>query len=340
MGTIEEWSPITNTVIPVNLPGPVGVSQLAVDGSGNLFMFASVEGIGEWSAATGALNLVLSNPNYTGMTVDSVGNIYFGTNPLSTSIGELPRAYLGPAQAAVGPTDGSGVLAALPASESLSGVLAATSNQSWLTLSVAGGEVDYTYTANPTSVSRTAQITLLGRQFQITQAALSATITPPSSPQNTGIDSIAIVFNEPVSGFALSNLELSMNGGPNLLTDAQALTTGDSTTWTLSNLASLTAASGNYQLTLSPTGITAMSGATLAAGVMASFTVDLWQNVPNTLDVDDNGILTPIDALIIINDLNLHGDQQIAGRRRRTSTWMSMATARSAPWMPWPRSII
>ena len=76
---------------------------------------------------------------------------------------------------------------------------------------------------------------------------------------------MTITFNEPVAGFSLSNLQLTCNGGANLLTGGQTLTSTDNQTWTLGNLSALTGNRGSYLLTLSPTGIQS-AGATLGHG--------------------------------------------------------------------------
>ncbi len=144
--------------------------------------------------------------------------------------------------------------------------------------------------------------------FTVNTVAPTAAITPVSpNPRNTAVDTMTITFSEPVSGFALSNLQLTLSGGANLLTSAQTLTTADNTTWTLGNLAGLTAASGSYTLTLSPTGIVDAAGNAQLAGALSTFALHAWQNTSNPLDVNDDGKITPIDALLVINYLNQHG---------------------------------
>jgi parallel beta-helix repeat protein len=69
-------------------------------------------------------------------------------------------------------------------------------------------------------------------------------------PRSTAVDTIYIVFSEPVTGFELADLILSRNGGPNLLTGAQSLSTVDHATFTLNNLGTLTGVQGAYTLTL------------------------------------------------------------------------------------------
>ena len=82
----------------------------------------------------------------------------------------------------------------------------------------------------------------------------------------TSISSETITFDQAVSGFTLADLTLTRNGGPNLLTSAQTLTTADHITYTLNNLGALTSLAGSYTLTLKPTGIVNAKGIPLAAG--------------------------------------------------------------------------
>ncbi|MFT3788537.1 MAG: CotH kinase family protein [Tepidisphaeraceae bacterium] len=83
----------------------------------------------------------------------------------------------------------------------------------------------------------------------------SVSITPVApDPRNIAVGAIGIVFSEPVTGFSLSNLTLTRDGGANLLTAAQTLTSSDGgMTWTLANLISLTALDGTYTLALQGT---------------------------------------------------------------------------------------
>ena len=62
---------------------------------------------------------------------------------------------------------------------------------------------------------------------------------PGSQPrQRARRAALTITFNEPVTGFRVSNLSLTNNGGPNLLTSAQTLTTTNNQTFVLGNLTS------------------------------------------------------------------------------------------------------
>ncbi len=149
----------------------------------------------------------------------------------------------------------------------------------------------------------------LTSSFTVNATVPTVAITPVSpNPRNSAVDSMTITFSEPVSGFMLSSLQLSMTGGPNLLSGAQTLSSTDNTTWTLGNLAALTAGSGSYSLTLSPGGIEDVVGNALAAGAVSTFTLHTWQNTANPLDVNVDHEITPLDALAVIDFLNLHGD--------------------------------
>lgn len=93
-------------------------------------------------------------------------------------------------------------------------------------------------------------------------------------PRTTGVDSITFTFSEAVQGFTLADLVLSRDGGPNLLTGAQSLTSSDMTAWTLAGLSGITWLKGTYTLTLaSGHGITDLGGLALSSNPTESFIV-------------------------------------------------------------------
>lgn len=73
------------------------------------------------------------------------------------------------------------------------------------------------------------------------------------SPRNTSVGSLVLRFSEPVSGLDRSDLNLSRDGGANLLTAQQTLTASDGgRMWTLGNLFPLTSTiDGSYTLSVS-----------------------------------------------------------------------------------------
>jgi len=69
-------------------------------------------------------------------------------------------------------------------------------------------------------------------------------------PRTMPVESIDVVFSEQVSGFDISDLSLTRDGGANLLSAAQSISTDDNVTWTISGLTDVTVGAGTYLLTL------------------------------------------------------------------------------------------
>jgi len=110
----------------------------------------------------------------------------------------------------------------------------------------------------------------------IDATAPTASVVPVApDPNPEAVDSIAINFTEAVSGLDLTHFSLSRDGGANLLTGAQTVTSGNGINWSVSNLASLTGAAGLYDLLLSAGGapITDSAGNALASDASDQFTV-------------------------------------------------------------------
>jgi subtilisin-like proprotein convertase family protein len=137
------------------------------------------------------------------------------------------------------------------------------------TLGVAG--LPLTVVANSTYNTRD-----FGAVVDTTAPTADVTDVTPD-PRTTAVGSITIVFSEAVTGFDLSDLTLRRDGGSNLLTGSQTLTTGDNVTWTLGNLSGLTGTVGTYVLTLTAAG----SGVQDAAqNTLAGNAADAWAVVP------------------------------------------------------------
>ncbi len=103
------------------------------------------------------------------------------------------------------------------------------------------------------AIDNAAMTTSTGNHFGsvVDVTAPIVAITPVSpDPRNTAVPSIQFAFSEAVTGFNVSDLVLTRNGGANLLTGAEPLTSGDGITWTLSGLSALTTPEGNYALSL------------------------------------------------------------------------------------------
>lgn len=102
--------------------------------------------------------------------------------------------------------------------------------------------------------------------------------TPPTvtiqpvlpDPRTTRVDSIVIVFSEPVTGFDRADLELHLDGGPDLLTEVAAPTSADRVTWLLQTTFQ-TASLGTYELNLKSGGVQDDTGNVLALGASESW---------------------------------------------------------------------
>jgi pectate lyase len=108
-----------------------------------------------------------------------------------------------------------------------------------------------------------------------TTAPVTSIVPVSPDPRQEPVSSITIGFSEIVFGLSLSAIALTRSGGTNLLGGGQTLTSGDGQTWALDGLSSVTAISGAYQLTVTPS----LSGVRDAAGNLAtnaatSFTVN------------------------------------------------------------------
>jgi hypothetical protein len=99
-------------------------------------------------------------------------------------------------------------------------------------------------------------------------------------PRTAAVDTIKIVFSQRVEGFDVSDLTLTRDGGPNLLTGAQTLQSTDGgRTWLLRNLRQLTELPGRYTLTLNATGSGITNTSTLAQPLLEG-AVEEWDNLP------------------------------------------------------------
>ncbi|HEY5315212.1 MAG TPA: BACON domain-containing carbohydrate-binding protein, partial [Pirellulales bacterium] len=236
---VKEWVAATNSVTTLISSGLNLPQDVAIDGSGNLYIADyNNNAVKEWVAATGSVVTLVSSGLHlpTGVAVDSSGNVYIADSG-DNAIKELTRAFVGPATTILGPAAGSAAVQVLPTIENLLNPLAPTSNQSWLTIgTTAGGVINYSFTANTTTAARTADITVLGQQLVVTQAA--ATFTDTGAALNIALNSsqqVAITSTGTSYQFVLS-----------------------SGTWTGTNDANVTG-NGTSTLTVTSAGISAFT---------------------------------------------------------------------------------
>jgi len=184
-GAIEEWT-AANPNAPAWLTWGLEPVSLAVDGGGNVYIADSGHNaIKKWLSTTGTVTTLVSSglAGPAGVAVDGAGNVYIADS-FDNAIYELPRAFVDPTGKMEPAAAGSDVLPViLPATANLAGSFAPTSDSAWLTITgVTNGVVSFAFTANPTHVTRTGHITLLGQAIPITQAGaapLAADLTSP-----------------------------------------------------------------------------------------------------------------------------------------------------------------
>jgi hypothetical protein len=174
---VKEYDPATHTVstlVSTGLNVPDGV---AVDGAGDVYIADTYNNaVKEYDPATNTVStLVSSGLNLPGgVAADAAGDVYIA-DTYNNTVKELARAYVDTTALDEPVGAGSDALpVVVSASATLSGVLAPTSDQTWLTIgSVANGVVEFSFTAN-TGTARTAHVSLLGQSIAVTQAGAVA----------------------------------------------------------------------------------------------------------------------------------------------------------------------
>ncbi|HEX3147588.1 MAG TPA: ELWxxDGT repeat protein [Gemmataceae bacterium] len=142
-----------------------------------------------------------------------------------------------------------------------------------------------------------------GREVWAVTAQPPVATVGPVSPalRNTVVASMAITFDEPVSGFDLADLSLTRNGNSVSVTGA-TFSTADNITFTLGNLAALTGAEGSYALRLTAvgSGIKDADQIPIGADAAASWVMDMTPpSVVSIAAVNPNPTNTAIDAIDI-----------------------------------------
>ncbi len=161
-------------------------------------------------------------------------------------------------------------------------------------------------------------------------------VTP--NPRTDSVDSISIVFSEPVNGITVDDLNLSRDGTPLDLSGAN-LSTTDGVTWLLSNLGPLTAPAGSYTLTLVAlhSEISDQAGNLLAESTTESWSVTSSQTLriaaltpsssgflvaftkpidPSTLNLYSAGTFGPADLVVTRNGIPVRGTLIVAPDNR------------------------
>jgi len=116
-------------------------------------------------------------------------------------------------------------------------------------LTSAGGDYVLTLTAGQSGIADDAGNPLAG---DASDSWVTDTQTPGADitdvdpdPRVTAVGEIDIVFDEPVTGLDAGDLSLTRDGGADLLTGSEPLSTTDNITWTLGGLTALTGTGGS-----------------------------------------------------------------------------------------------
>ena len=157
-------------------------------------------------------------------------------------------------------------------------------------------------------------------------------VTP--DPRTQSVAEMQLVFTEEVTGLDRFDLTLRRNGGPNLLTMAQTLTTSDDVTFTLENLSGLTSLPGEYELSLRTfnSQVQDLAGNLLAAGDFDVFLLvaDPDLNADGDLDCDDVDALVAGLAASSTNPIyDMNGDGQVD--LLDLDAWLATAGAMNLP---------
>jgi streptogramin lyase len=195
---IKKWTAASNTVsdlISSGLNHPEGV---AVDQAGNVFIadYAN-HAVEEWPVALGTLNTLVPSGLYypRGVTVDGAGNVYIADSG-NNALKRLAHAFVDTTSKLESADAISDLLPpVLPATASLAGPFAPTSDQPWLTIDgVDSGVVHFTIAANTNFNARVAHIALLGQSVSVMQAppAFSLGAANRLEGPNAGADSVVL----------------------------------------------------------------------------------------------------------------------------------------------------
>jgi DNA-binding beta-propeller fold protein YncE len=174
---IKEWIAASNTVKTLVSSGINSPDGVAVDGAGHVYIAdTGNKDILEYKVAgntvTSLLNSGLSDP--IGVAVDQAGHLYIADHVDSNAMKELAQAFVDPTTRSEAAAAGNDVLPmVLPANANLTGPFAPVSDSLWLTFTGAtNGVVSFAFTANTLATNRTANLTLLGQNIVVTQAAV------------------------------------------------------------------------------------------------------------------------------------------------------------------------
>jgi sugar lactone lactonase YvrE len=208
---IKLWSAAggqVSTLVSSGLNNPHGV---AVDGDGNVYIAdTNNNAIKEWNPASQLVRRLVSTglKSPSGVAVDGQANVYIADTS-DNAIKKYTAVYLSLGatsrnEGAPAGTD-SVPVQVLPASTPLT----ATSKQPWLTITgTGGGAIGFSFSANTSVGSRTAQITVLGQVVTVTQSG----DTPASITKIAGNNQTTSVGNAFATALEVRVIDAKGNG--------------------------------------------------------------------------------------------------------------------------------
>ncbi|PYS81809.1 MAG: hypothetical protein DMF67_15400 [Acidobacteria bacterium] len=288
---------VTNVTTPTFTGTAEPNSAVQLFANGNLVGAGPADNGGAWSIASSVL--ADGSYNISAKATDLAGNVSIKSDDLPVTI-DATAPTVSMSSTALNPTNVSPIPVTVTFSESVTGFSSSDITASNATVgNFAGSGASYSFELTPLSQGpvsadiaanvatdtagngNTAAVQF-NRTYNTDAPTVSITAVSPD-PRHTSVSSIQIVFSKAVTGFDLSHLSLTLDGGSNLLTGSQTLNSADSgKTWTLGNLSGLTGADGVYTLTLTPSGITDTAGNPLTAGATETWKMD---TVPPTVSV-------------------------------------------------------
>ncbi|HEY1603438.1 MAG TPA: proprotein convertase P-domain-containing protein [Pirellulales bacterium] len=345
-GTLDGWNLVltTGTTEPNTTTNPDGSFQFN-DQTEGVHHYREIPPAGyvETSPASGVYDETLATGAY-------VTGVNFGNIAVISATPGAP-ALLPASDTGILNTDGITRLNNANASNELSFLVSGTVAGATVTLDADGQQIGSAVASgNTTTITTNGSLSLADGSHLITafqtepdklastaSSALPITIdtTPPiatvvavtPNPLTTSPNSLTITFNEPVSGLDLSDLAFTLNGGQNLLTSAQTISSTDGITWTLSNLSALATVSGTYQLTLNPVGtpVVDLAGNQDTATASTTFALNLGPG-PEVTDVLVDGTAWTGNFL---------GALQSAGEGNGSGYAIPVGSAAQSAPLPW-----
>ncbi|NEQ72661.1 MAG: hypothetical protein F6K23_06010, partial [Okeania sp. SIO2C9] len=122
------------------------------------------------------------------------------------------------------------------------------------------------------------------------------------NPRNTPVPDIQVIFTEPIAAdtFDDQDIQLTLDDGNNLITDAVSVTQIDPITFQINNLSGITGNVGQYRLAVDSTGIEDLSGNTGAGTVTENWVFTGDRPAVATIEgFTSNLLTTPVDTFTV-----------------------------------------